>query len=292
VDFGATPLLKTDCPAGRHTLKISLKNYADTTVPLDLKPNETIKISAELKPRAFLSVKTEPSGASILLGNKEIGNTDFQETVIPAGKHALRICKADYDTVAKEITIPTGEKTSVEEKLVYQYARLRIRAFTEEARWDSSMKTFVYFNDALKDSTPCMLDRITPGNYRLKLTCNTYEDVLQNVTLPRNQLLDVVYTMKRSQQYLAEKERQKKASIAKVKGVFRWGFLGAGAVLGGVSLLKHFEAQKHYDAYSSTDLSAEAEKEWGLFDEATNTRNVFLIAGGAVLTVDLALWVF
>ncbi len=147
---GKTPMKNLIIAPGEHSVVIKKEGYEDTVEKGNLKEGAfgESKITLELK-KGKIDVSTTPSGASVIVDNKDMGTTPVTVKLQP-GTYILNIRKPGYKPVQKEIRIRsdsqlTGEFTLEADKVKCYldvrgyFAKIKVKNSSGE----EEMKTFI-----------------------------------------------------------------------------------------------------------------------------------------------------
>ncbi len=107
--FGNTPL-RIQLSAGTYMFEISADLHKPWKQRLTIKPDEPQELhDIHLQPAdGNLAVKTEPSGANVMVGEKFIGQTPLTIGLSPDKDHVLQFSKAGYEKVSRTVRVPSA----------------------------------------------------------------------------------------------------------------------------------------------------------------------------------------
>jgi hypothetical protein len=111
---GKTPL-RIELASGMYTLKISADLYKPWEQDLFIKPNEPKEIhDIRLQPAdGKLEVKTNPSGANVIIGEKFMGLTPLTVDLSPDKEHVVQFSKAGYEKASRKVRVPVAESEQI-----------------------------------------------------------------------------------------------------------------------------------------------------------------------------------
>ena len=101
--------------AGLYPVEISHKGFESSQITIEAVSGEDSTIRVTLYPRietGYVSVTSNPDGASIFLDDKELGKTPFEEN-IDIGDYTLRLKKQGYQDYEAQINVGMDEKTFI-----------------------------------------------------------------------------------------------------------------------------------------------------------------------------------
>ena len=122
-----TPVMVTELPAGEYHLRIWREDY-EKTVPVKLTAAGTNEFQVEFD-YAKVTIKSEPSGASVRDGEKLLGTTPVSLT-LPTGLYRLAVAKEGFFTTNVALSLLANEDRTVALSLLseaYVFALERAR---------------------------------------------------------------------------------------------------------------------------------------------------------------------
>jgi formylglycine-generating enzyme required for sulfatase activity len=111
--MGSTPL-QLELPAGTYQLELMAKRFKKWKTQLVVEPHHPQRIeNVRLQPAdGMLSVRTNPSGANVMIGKRFVGQTPLKTNVSADTVHVVQISKTGYDKVSRKIKVSVaGSKT-------------------------------------------------------------------------------------------------------------------------------------------------------------------------------------
>lgn len=120
---------------GEHRLRIALESFKPWATTLTVKGNEPQTLDAvRLEPAdGILAVRTDPEGATVILGTTYAGRTPLEISLPPGKSHVLKISKPGYQEKAHEVAISPGKRQEVLLTLVPQKGRIYLDVAPEDA---------------------------------------------------------------------------------------------------------------------------------------------------------------
>jgi hypothetical protein len=111
---GTTPLTISDLPTGSCIVKITKSGYNDISKTVTVSSGETNTISESLNSlTGSITISSNPSGAEIFLDGTYRGITPKTISDVAVGKHIIALSKFGYESGSKEITVSSGQTTSL-----------------------------------------------------------------------------------------------------------------------------------------------------------------------------------
>ena len=124
---GVAPCTVERVPAGEIEITASAPGYADFTMRGRVGEGEELEVAAQLDPLpATLAVFSMPEKARVYLDNDYRGETPLEIDRLKAGPHRLRVEKAGFDPMARNVTLARGAKATEEFRLKANTGRLAI----------------------------------------------------------------------------------------------------------------------------------------------------------------------
>jgi formylglycine-generating enzyme required for sulfatase activity len=111
---GSTPVT-LELPAGVYDLELKAKRYKPWRTRLKVEPNQPRALdTVQLLPAdGTLFVRTEPSGANVMVSNTFAGQTPIKLT-LPAGKkHVILLSKSGYENANRDVILVSGAKKTI-----------------------------------------------------------------------------------------------------------------------------------------------------------------------------------
>ena len=128
----ATPC-RREVPPGRHEVTMSLERYAPRSRAVTFEEGQNVSWSLE-PTFGTLTVISEPSGASVTIDGKAVGETPLNKHELPAGEHAVVVEDRCHQPQTRELTLPRGKSHTLEVALSPRPAGLKVKAV--DARGD------------------------------------------------------------------------------------------------------------------------------------------------------------
>jgi len=128
-------------------------------------------------PKSFgsIEIKSDPSGANILIDGIEKGKTPVNIGNIESGIHSLIISYPGYERLQKRVMVEDGKLLEVSEYLVPMTGSLTILS--------EPVGAMVYLDNVQKDVTPCNIDDIPIRDYIVELKLKDYQTITKRVTV-------------------------------------------------------------------------------------------------------------
>ena len=114
---GNAPMSLKDIAVGPHAVKIMCKGYDMEEKEIIVNADKETKLKIELKKLYKLSVNSIPSGAQVLINNKEAGQTPYTTTIKEGMQFDLKLSLENYKDWTKRIKVK--DNIDINEKLEY-----------------------------------------------------------------------------------------------------------------------------------------------------------------------------
>ena len=124
-----TPIIIKGVPAGNHTVQVQKSGYKSVIRTASVAAGKTKIVSVSLSPSTpstppigTITVRTQPSGATVKLDGKYIGSTPIVRKEMQPGNYRILITKSGFNNVSRSLSIKAG----VESPLSFSLNRTRI----------------------------------------------------------------------------------------------------------------------------------------------------------------------
>jgi hypothetical protein len=213
-------------------------------------------VGARAQSDAVLTVRTQPEGLEVWLGEKYLGDSPIVDRHVTAGRYTLRLVSGPmHVSETEEVYLQAGESKVVEKTVGVKYGSLQIT--TEPPGAEVSVGTSM-------GVTPLANDLMTPGKYRLEIRPpnRRYKGVTEEVTVPPGETVRIERTLERTSPFTT-------------KALVRL-LLGAGTVAGFTWAIIEQDAHSTYAEKSKTNPDYKSRSE-----TAATWRTVGIVLGGA-----------
>ncbi len=173
-EYGATPCLISGLEPGVHEILLSHPGFAPKKLlikvidgrPLPLIREKLISISG------MLQVQGYPEGARLFIGDKFVGVVPYQAK-FDSGKYLLELRAPGYVSQKQEVTV-------VPDQVVRKMIRLKPEPSTVEVTSEPA-NAACFVNGKKYGTTPCKVDNLVPGNYRIELRLAGFTDHVEMI---------------------------------------------------------------------------------------------------------------
>ena len=168
-----------------------------------------------------LTVKTDPEGIEVWLGDKFIGQSPVIEKKIRAGRYTLKLVDpAQHSSVSEELLIQDGMPTVVERTISSKFGSLKVTSDPQGVD--------VYIATEL-GKTPLSNDFMNPGKYRIELRApnSSYQTAVSEITIPKGETVSIDQKMQK-QPFFTTKNIVSLALLSGAAGGVAWGLIEQG----------------------------------------------------------------
>jgi len=157
-------------PRGRTEIRIEKPGYKPVFDEIEVSETNTLfRYTMEGINDVVVTVRTNPSGASVYINNRQVNeNTPIQEWLFP-GTYSLRITMSEYNTVETQILVQEGENNEFTFDLQKFVGTLALRVEPSDARITINQRNYTGQREI----------QFAPGTYRMvveKEGYNLFED--------------------------------------------------------------------------------------------------------------------
>nr|WP_321498859.1 PEGA domain-containing protein [uncultured Methanolobus sp.] len=113
---GLTPKILNEVSTGSHTVNLRKSGYEYYTITVDVQGGVTSTVSATLDPvitTGFISVSSNPTGASIYLDGVYNGLTPKTLADVSTGSHTVKLSKSGYTDYINTVSVQNGITSTV-----------------------------------------------------------------------------------------------------------------------------------------------------------------------------------
>ncbi len=183
----------THVPFGTHRLSVTLGGYEPVKQELQVRKGMAPEIRVQLKPILeipALSIQTEPSGATILLDDKEPQVSPTTFTHVPFGAHQLSVTLDGYEPVKQELQVRKGmaPEIRVQLKPILEIPALSIQTEPSGAT--------ILLDDKEPQVSPTTFTHVPFGAHQLSVTLDGYEPVKQELQVRKGMAPEIRLQLK------------------------------------------------------------------------------------------------
>ena len=168
--------------------------------------------AADAPTTGTLEIRSDVSGADVLLNGKRVGTTPYKASDLTPGKYSVKVEKAGYTSFEKRVDLGSKQLV-VRAKLVAAFATLRVEANVPGAK--------VLLDGEERGTTPLELSNVSPGRHELAVSADGYEtrtETLEVESGKRDIKIDLVSPLATLNEAVAVKHKHR---IGSCDGVLR-----------------------------------------------------------------------
>ena len=196
--IGSSGVLKMNLPPGQHVLrfirigegsyetKINVRAGVSQRETAQFVAGETEQLGVSGQ-TGVLYAKSEPSGASVYVDGVSAGITPLQLREIAAGEHVIRLEKAMYRPVEKQLEIAVDVVSTVSEELAPDFGELSMDTHPTGAELSVDGKYV--------GSTPYRISMLLSGTHTLALRKPNFHDVTWSLMVDPGVDIDTVISL-------------------------------------------------------------------------------------------------
>ena len=106
-----TPL-RVELEPGAYKFKLTMNNFFDETLDINIKPGEKIKKEINLEKIKKVTIKSKPDNVKVSIDKNDAGQTPLT-TELRAGQHVIQFEKSGYKATQKEINFKDTENIDI-----------------------------------------------------------------------------------------------------------------------------------------------------------------------------------
>ena len=166
----------------------------------------------------MLTVKTDPDGIEVWLGDKFLGQSPILEKKVKAGRYSLKLVDPTQHTSSnEELFIQDGDTTLIERTITTKFGSLKITSDPEGAE--------AYIATEL-GKTPLTNEFMNPGRYRIEIRPNgaQYGTAVSEVAIAKGQTISIDQKLTKRQFFTTQKWLSL-GFFAGTVGGFVWGII-------------------------------------------------------------------
>lgn len=172
--IGNTPLTEK-INIGKYSVEVKKEGYKNYSREVEIKRGKETIIIANLERKVGgISVKTEPTGATVYIDGKNYGLTPIEIYDLEVGKHEVLITKEGYKSIIKEIEIKE-EIVEISETLIKGVSKAYINSNPRGAT--------VIIDGKEIGKTPLEIEEISLGRHFITLKALGYEEMTRTIDI-------------------------------------------------------------------------------------------------------------
>ena len=189
-ELQATPYTVNALQSGQYDLTISFPDYRDFTQMVTISDGVESKIDAVLVPAfGWLTLSSNPTGAQILIDDRDIGVTPITDHRLPSGNYVLTVRTEYYKEYQLMITIEDGKTLQQDIALLADFGRLSVQGFPEGAK--------IMVDGKYRGKVPSIIEPVSVGSHNVKVEAGEhYKTHDQEIFIGLNDLAGIQVNLK------------------------------------------------------------------------------------------------
>lgn len=177
---GKAPLLLTDLPLGHYRAKASSAGYLERVVDFDIENRIPKLVTVSLaSDSAFLSIRSQPAGASVSVNGLTKGVTPCTVDRLPVGNNEVVVSLAGYTVHRAVVKLQANDRQDLDIALKADPAALALISTPNGAK--------VFIDDVLRGQTPLTADGLEAGSHVVRVESPGFETATRTVELARGE---------------------------------------------------------------------------------------------------------
>ena len=202
---GATPLLLTGQAPGHYEAQFRAPGCEERQVTWEVADSHPMEVAAQLESRVgSLEVVSDPAGARVILGGRELGVTPFS-TPLDAGEYRLEVVRDGCRKIEETIYMQGGQNLQCNYKLQAEPGVIVIVTEPEKAQ--------IRINDELRGIAPLELRDCAPGPLRIRAELEGFDPLERDAELAPGGELKLELVLRRNTGEIAFKVNLQGANV-------------------------------------------------------------------------------
>lgn len=174
---------------GEYEIQIKKKDYFPYLGKFKVESGKTINFKRKLLSfYGYLTVKSEPMGATVLLNSRKIGNTPIIRYKLRHNYYDLTVGIGKlYKVFKKRIKIRPEQELKLNVKLEPNYGRFYINSNPEGA--------IIYINGIAAGYSPFSIEKMPAGKYKIKIVKKGYQTVEEEIEIKAKEQNNFIYDL-------------------------------------------------------------------------------------------------
>lgn len=178
VKLGVTPI-KREFEKGMYVIEFTKPGYQTNWRKIICKPGSREDLEVKMEPlTASLIVKTEPSGATLTSGDRQIGETPLVIHNVPIGTHTYSLSKPGFSTREVSVNIEDERPKLISENMSSNIGTLIVRSTPSNAN--------LFIDDTPRGKTPATLTLVR-GDHDVRIELPGHSQHKEKVAVGRGE---------------------------------------------------------------------------------------------------------
>jgi len=188
-DLGPTPRVTKPVVSAMYIVKFSLEGYEPTWIPVNVPPGRQIDVHADLVPEsAVVVIESDPTGAHVQMGDKELGDAPVVLTGLPLGSYTASVQMQGFTRKDISWDIENGRPILIKVPLMNNIGTLSLVSDPDSA--DLEIDGMAYGTTPFKDT-------LEQGQHKIRLLKHGYKTYEKIVTVKRDETAEVSVSLEK-----------------------------------------------------------------------------------------------
>ncbi len=175
-EAGTTPITKTDIEPGTYNVEVLKDGYVDWKESVDIAPGKDIELTATLQIMpGSISIKSNPSGATVFIDGREIGITPVSASELTPGMHNVDVRMDGYEDWKESIDIIPNKEVKLTPTLQVKFGSVSIDSDPPNA--------IILMNGKEVGPTPSSVSELLPGKHKVEIIKEGYLDWVKDIDI-------------------------------------------------------------------------------------------------------------
>lgn len=167
--MGITPLVIRDLKQGEYTAYLSMRGHASVPVKFSVTSERPVLAAARMDSNmGTLNITSSPSRARVFIDGTEVGETPCR-TERQEGKYTIRLERAGCNPEERSVYVPRRRTARLHVKLGEKPGGITVTTSPAGAE--------LFINGLKRGVTPCTVEALEPGKYKLRLVREGFDPV-------------------------------------------------------------------------------------------------------------------
>ena len=177
-EAGTTPETINDIKCGTHIVELKVEGCEVWSENVEVKANKQSCLTAVLQEMTgSISIKSEPSNATILVNGNNVGSTPDTIKNLKPGKHQVEVRMDGLDNWSNSVEVTAGKESTVTALLQKITGPISITSTPVKAR--------IYIDGEEVGTTPAKLPSIPIGTHEIEVKIDGHEDWKKSIVIKK-----------------------------------------------------------------------------------------------------------
>jgi hypothetical protein len=177
-EAGTTPATINDIKCGTHIVELKAEGYEVWSENVEVKANKESYLTAVLQEMTgSISIKSEPSNATILVNGNNVGSTPDTIINLKPGEHQVEVRMDGLDNWSDSVEVTAGKESTVTALLQKITGSISITS--------TPVKAGIYIDGEEVGITPAKLPSIPVGTHEIEVKIDGHEDWKKSIVIKK-----------------------------------------------------------------------------------------------------------